>query len=235
MDKNNMPNILLVEDDENLGRVIKDYLTICNFQVQLCNNGELGWNVYKQNVFDLCILDVMLPQRDGFTLAEMIRKENPSVPILFLTAKAAKEDVINGFKIGADDYITKPFNIEELVLRIEVFLKRSQKDSVIQAVQVYQLNEYTFDYLNLSLSHPEAKDENLTQKEADVLQILCHHQGNVVKREEILRQIWGNDDYFAGRSLDVFISKLRKMLKADNNIEIQNVHGVGFKLIVKNG
>lgn len=226
------PQILLVEDDENLGRVIKDYLTICNFEVSLCPNGEIGWNQFKSATFDACILDVMLPQRDGFTLAEMIRKENELIPILFLTAKSSKEDVINGFKIGADDYITKPFNIEELVLRLDVFLKRSKGNNNAQKDN-FEIGNYHFDYPNLSLKY-EQESQSLTQKEADVLRILCMHAGNVVKREDILLPIWGSDDYFAGRSLDVFISKLRKFLKNDTRVEIQNVHAVGFKLMVRN-
>jgi len=226
------PQILLVEDDENLGRVIKDYLTICNFEVSLCPNGEIGWNQFKNGNFDACILDVMLPQRDGFTLAEMIRKENEMVPILFLTAKSSKEDVINGFKIGADDYITKPFNIEELVLRLDVFLKRSKGNSITLR-DTFDIGSYYFDYPNLVLKY-DKDSQSLTQKEADVLRILCMYQGNVVKREDILLPIWGSDDYFAGRSLDVFISKLRKFLKNDARVEIQNVHAVGFKLIIRN-
>lgn len=226
------PQILLVEDDENLGRVIKDYLTICNFDVSLCPNGEIGWNQFKSAKYDACILDVMLPQRDGFTLAEMIRKENELVPILFLTAKSSKEDVINGFKIGADDYITKPFNIEELVLRLDVFLKRSKGNNNAQK-DSFEIGQYHFDYPNLLLKYAQ-ETQSLTQKEADVLRILCIHQGNVVKREDILLPIWGNDDYFAGRSLDVFISKLRKFLKNDTQVEIQNVHAVGFKLMIRN-
>ncbi len=224
------PFILLAEDDENLGNVIRDYLQICGYEIILMADGDLAWKTYQTHKFDLCILDVMMPKMDGFTLAEKIREKNQQIPILFLTAKSAKDDKLNGFRLGADDYISKPFNIEELVLRIEVFLKRSKLISPKR--NLFEIGNYVFDYSNLSLKIAE-QVTSLTQKEADVLRILCINIGNVIKREEILLPIWGNDDYFSGRSLDVFISKLRKYLREDSNIEIQNVHGVGFKLQLK--
>ncbi len=224
------PLILLAEDDENLGNVIHDYLQICGYEVVLAEEGEAAWKFYQTYKFDLCILDVMMPKMDGFTIAEKIREKNQQVPILFLTAKADKADKLTGFKTGADDYITKPFNIEELVLRIEVFLKRSKLISPKRSV--FEIGEYVFDYANFTLKNGETT-QSLTQKEADVLKILSINVGNIIKREEILLPIWGNDDYFSGRSLDVFISKLRKYLREDKRIEIQNVHGVGFKLQVK--
>lgn len=220
-------HILLAEDDENLGSVIADYLQICGYEVEWKTDGDAAWQAFRQQPFDLCVLDVMMPTLDGFTLAQQIRNENQQVPLLFLTAKSTKEDKLNGFKIGADDYITKPFNIEELVMRIEVFLKRSKL--VMPRKDIYEISRYIFNYPNLSLQCQEFK-QGLTQKEADVLLMLVKNMGNVVKREDILLPIWGSDDYFAGRSLDVFISKLRKYLKQDERVEIQNVHSVGFKL-----
>jgi len=227
-DKSNA-RILLVEDDKNLSLVIKDYLILADYDITLCDNGESAWETFKNHSFDLCILDVMLPKLDGFTLGEMIRHQNESVPILFLTAKSAKEDKIRGFKIGADDYIVKPFNIEELVLRIEVFLKRTRIEPVLK--EKFAIGMYSFDYLNLSLIHQEVSHK-LTQREADVLKILSVHIEQVVKREDILMQVWGEDDYFLGRSLDVFISKLRRYLNKDMNVRIINYHAVGFRLTV---
>jgi DNA-binding response OmpR family regulator len=222
--------ILFVEDDISLGMVVKDYLTISKFEVILCDNGISAWETFPHHQFDLCILDVMLPKMDGFALAESIRKINEQIPIIFLTAKASFDDKIAGFKTGADDYITKPFNIEELVYRIEVFLKRTKSGSVPK--DYYELGNYFFDYHNLSLTI-KGKTKKLTQKEADILHLLCIHSGTVIKREEVLNKIWGDDDYFLGRSLDVFISKLRKYLKDDSNIKIQNYHSVGFKLCIE--
>lgn len=224
------PHILLVEDDENLGSVIHDYLQICGYTIDWLEDGEAAWAAFRNTKFDLCIVDVMMPKLDGFSLVERIRKENQQIPVLFLTAKSSKEDKLNGFKIGADDYITKPFNIEELVMRVEVFLKRS--NNVIPRKEIFEIATFVFDYPNLSLQKAD-NQQSLTQKEADVLKMLCINQGNVVKREEILMPIWGSDDYFAGRSLDVFISKLRKYLRDDSRVEIQNVHSVGFKLHIR--
>jgi DNA-binding response OmpR family regulator len=229
----NKAKILLVEDDASLGFVIKDNLEINGFHVTLCADGEAAWHTFRQAAFDLCVLDVMLPKRDGFTLAQYIRQYDTLVPIIFLTAKSMKEDKIVGFKTGGDDYITKPFSIEELLLRIEVFLKRSQY-AVSQAISksVFSIGSYTFDYKNLLLIYGTEK-RYLTQKEADILQLFCLNPDVTLKREDILNKVWGDDDYFMGRSLDVFITKLRKYLKADPNIEIVNLHGVGFKLEVK--
>lgn len=225
--------ILLVEDDASLGFVIKDNLEINGLHVTLCADGDTAWETFRQSAFDLCILDVMLPKRDGFTLAQYIRQYNNLVPILFLTAKSMKEDKIAGFKSGGDDYITKPFSIEELLLRIEVFLKRSRYAGFkVASPTIFEIGSYTFDYKNLLLSCGGGK-KYLTQKEADILQLFCLNPHVTLKREEILNKVWGDDDYFMGRSLDVFITKLRKYLKADHTIEIINLHGVGFKLEVK--
>lgn len=228
--KKNDIEILLVEDDPNLGIVVRDYLKLSGYNVDLIVNGLDGWDSFLAKKYDLCILDVMLPERDGFTLAEMIRKENEAIPILFLTAKASIDDKLRGFRIGADDYIIKPFNIEELVLRIEVFIKRRQNNSFPK--NIISIGKYNFDFQNLILDH-DGSIRKLTQKEVDLLKLLCRHKGEVIKRDDILNSIWENDDYFAGRSLSVFISRLRKYLKDDSNIEIQNLHSVGFKLIVK--
>lgn len=229
MKKNNSA-ILLVEDDQYLGIVVRDYLNLNGYTVDLAENGTQGWDFFESKKYDLCILDIMLPERDGFTIAKMIRAKNETIPIIILTAKASMEDKLRGFKVGADDYIIKPFNIEELVFRIEVFLKRSQNNSY--AKKIYTIGRYIFDYQNLFVELEGIK-RNLTQKEADLLKLLCIHKGEIIKRDEILSSVWDNDDYFTGRSLDVFISRLRKYLKEDPNIEIQNLHSVGFKLDVR--
>ena len=224
--------ILLVEDDTNLGYVIKDNLEISGYEVVLCEDGELGWAAFSKHKFDVCVLDIMLPKKDGISLAESIRGQNHWIPIIFLTAKGMKEDKIAGLKAGADDYMTKPFSIEELTLRIEVCLKHTQnKDNTgvtKKNESIFPLGTYQFDYPNLSLIHAE-ETLVLTQKEAEVLKLFCVNPNRVLKREEILKPIWGNDSYFSGRSLDVFISKIRKYLHRDASIEIVNVHGVGFK------
>jgi DNA-binding response OmpR family regulator len=223
----NKGKILMVEDDTNLAFVVKDNLEINGFTVTLASDGETALAEFSKAKYDLCILDVMLPKKDGFTLSEDIRKKDQQVPLLFLTAKAMKEDRIKGFKSGADDYITKPFSIEELLLRIEVFLKRSRTQDLNH--RLFEIASYTFNYHNLSLTRA-GKSVSLTQKEADVLRLFCLHKDSLLKREEILNTVWGNDDYFTGRSLDVFITKIRKYLKEDKSIIIQNVHGVGFKM-----
>lgn len=220
--------ILLAEDDVNLGFVIRDNLIQHGFEVDLCKDGEEAFNRFEGGDFDICILDVMMPKMDGFTLAMKIRAKNSHIPILFLTAKTLKEDKIRGFMLGGDDYITKPFSIEELILRINVFVKRS-KSETIQPLGKIQLGNYLFDYENLRLSIDE-REKLLTQMEADILNYLCSRKSKIVKRSEILTAIWGDDDYFSGRSLDVFISKLRKYLSEDDKVNISNQHGVGFKI-----
>jgi DNA-binding response OmpR family regulator len=224
--------ILLVEDDPSLGFVIKDNLTVKGYEVTLCKDGEEGAQTFQTGGFHLCILDVMLPKKDGFTLAREIRTKNKEVPILFLTAKSMTEDKLAGFQTGADDYITKPFSLEELYFRIEVFLRRSNGTQVIQKDGVFQVGQFEFDPLNLVLKS-DSSEKTLTQKEAEVLKLLYRNRDRVLKREEILTQVWGNDDYFMGRSMDVFISKLRKYLKDDPGIQIVNYHGVGFRLEVR--
>jgi len=220
--------ILLAEDDINLGFVIRDNLMQHGFEVVLCKDGEEAFRQFQESAFDICILDVMMPMMDGFTLARKIRTTNSEIPILFLTAKTLKEDKLQGFMIGGDDYITKPFSIEELVMRIKVFVKRSQKVPE-EAQKRYVIGNYIFDYENLMLSTDDF-EKKLTQMEADILSYLCSRKSEVAKRGEILTAIWGEDDYFRGRSLDVFISRLRKYLEKDERIKISNHHGVGFKL-----
>ncbi|MEM9022886.1 MAG: response regulator transcription factor [Bacteroidota bacterium] len=231
--KKEKTRILLVEDDLNLGFVIHDYLSQSRYKVDLAKDGHEGFQSFYQKNYDLCILDVMLPKKDGFTLAEDIRKIDPDMPIIFLTAKSMHEDKIQGFKSGADDYMTKPFNSDELLLRIEAILKRSKRHGEQAARKdEFKLGEYSFDYANLQLSH-DGEGRSLTKKEAELLRLLCIHEDQVLSREMALTVVWGSDDYFLGRSMDVFITKLRKYLKADPRIRIMNVHGVGFKLVVE--
>lgn len=228
----NKASVLLVEDDQNLGFVIQDALKRKGFAVHLCRDGKEGLKQFNEHAYDLCVLDVMLPQKDGFSLAEDIRSINAEVPIVFLTAKSQTEDRIAGFKAGGDDYLTKPFSHEELILRIEAILRRThgrQEDP--RNRERFELGDYTFDHRNLTLIHP-SEERKLTKKEAEVLRLLCMHQDQVLPRELVLNMVWGDDTYFLGRSLDVFISRLRKYLKMDQNVRIVNVHGVGFKLQV---
>ncbi len=217
--------ILLVEDDENLSFVIQDNLRLEDYEVIHCATGTEGLEVFNENKVDLCLLDVMLPKMDGFSLGKEIRKENSDIPILYLTAKSMQEDKLEGFKSGGDDYITKPFSIEELIFRIEVFLKRKVTNPGNN--QLFTLGSYSFNYAELCLKL-DNEEKQLTQKEADILRYFCLHKSRVIKREEILKEVWGDDDYFLGRSLDVFISKLRKYLAGDTAIQIKNIHGVGF-------
>lgn len=228
--KEQRPKILLAEDDTNLGFVIRDNGEYRDLDILLCEDGQQALDAFRSGSFDLCILDVMLPKMDGFTLAREIRAINQEVPLLFLTARSMKEDRLAGFTVGADDYITKPFSIEELFMRVNVFLKRSGR-SAEKITGMLRIGEFVFDANNLDLAHEEGK-RKLTAREAALLKLLCDQQGSTVKREDILRQVWGNEDYFAGRSMDVFISRLRKYLAPDPSIEIMNYHGVGFRLTV---
>ena len=220
--------ILLVEDDPSLGYVIKDNLSLKGYDVTHCADGESGENSFNASSFHLCIFDVMLPKKDGFSLARSVRQKNKNIPIIFLTAKAMMEDKLEGFQTGADDYITKPFSLEELFCRIEVFLRRSN-GSEEQDKNIFNIGQYEFDYTTFTLRNDTA-EKTLTQKEAEVLKLLYLNRERVLKREEILKHVWGDDDYFMGRSMDVFISKLRKYLKDDAAIQIVNYHGVGFRL-----
>ncbi len=226
-------NILLVEDDANLGFVIHDMLKRKGYTVHLCRDGKEGLKYFNEHAYDLCILDVMLPHKDGFSLAEDIRTTNEHVPIVFLTAKSQTDDRITGFKAGGDDYVTKPFSHEELALRIEAILRRTLgKGDSKRERDNFTIGAYAFDFRNLSLGHPTG-DRKLTKREAEVLRLLCMHQDQVLPRELVLNMVWGDDTYFLGRSLDVFISRLRKYLREDPRVAINNVHGVGFKLVVE--
>lgn len=226
--------VLLVEDDENLGFVTQDNLKCEGFEVQWEKDGESGFEAFCTGDFDLCVLDVMLPKVDGFNLAKKIKGINDDIPIIFLTAKSLDPDKVNGFQIGADDYITKPFNMDILVLRIKALLKRYIKSASNSSSNkdIFDLGDYVFDYKNQEL---KVNDDHihLTKKEAEMLRLLCLNKNQLLTRELALKVIWGENDYFKGRSMDVFITKLRKYLKQDESIEIQNVHGTGFKLQVK--
>jgi len=227
--------ILLAEDDPNLSMVLQDYLEMLGYKTQLTSNGEEGLEAFQKGGFDMCILDVMMPKMDGFSLAEKIRKTDQAIPIIFLTAKSLKEDRIKGFQTGCDDYITKPFSTEELSLRIEAILKRcnsndSSKDK--GSNEIYSLGSYRFDSANMVLNNGKS-NRTLTRKETALLSILAKNANQLVPREDILTEVWGNDDYFLGRSMDVFIAKLRKYFKDDPDISITNVHGAGFKLETK--
>lgn len=222
--------ILLVEDDPSLGYVIQDNLVLKGYDVTLCVDGCHGEEVFLSSPFHLCILDVMLPRKDGFSLAQTIREKNREIPIIFLTAKTMLEDKLKGFETGADDYITKPFSLDELFYRIEVFLRRTQGSDI--GDKVLKVGKFHFDPFSFTLKYDET-EKTLTQKEAEVLKLLYSNRDRVLKREEILTQVWGDDDYFMGRSMDVFISKLRKYLKTDPDIQIVNYHGVGFRLEIR--
>ena len=221
--------ILLCEDDENLGMLLREYLQAKGYATELCADGEAGYKAFLKNKFDICVLDVMMPKKDGFTMAQEIRSSNVDVPIIFLTAKTLKEDILEGFKIGADDYITKPFSMEELVFRIEAIMRRTKgkksKDST-----VYHIGQFTFDTQKQLLCIGE-EQRKLTTKENELLALLCSHANEILQRDFALKTIWIDDNYFNARSMDVYITKLRKHLKDDPKIEIINIHGKGYKLI----
>ncbi len=223
-----MPKILLVEDDESLGFVIKDNLEQSGFEIELQKNGKAGLIAYKTNTYDLALLDVMLPEMDGFTLSEHIKAINNDFPIIFLTAKSLNEDRIKGLKLGADDYISKPFNMEELVLRIEAILKRVGKKEGKPSTKL-QIGQFYFEPKNLKLILGKT-EQQLTLKESELLKLFIDNKNQTITRETILVALWGNDDYFKGRSLDVFVTRLRKYLSKDASIKLTNVHGVGFRL-----
>ena len=224
--------ILLVEDDTSLGFIISDHLKSEGYHVTLCSDGAEGFKRFNEEVFHLCIFDVMMPKKDGFSLAKDVRVIDKSIPILFLTAKAMTEDKIEGFKSGGDDYLTKPFSVEELQLRLTALLKRVNIHKEVEDEQIITISDFQFDTVNFTLKHPNF-EKTLTKKEAHILKILCKFMNQVVPRELVLNAVWGQDDYFVGRSLDVFITKLRKYLAEDPAIQILNVHGIGFKLEVK--
>lgn len=231
-------SILLVEDDQNFGDVLKSYLEMHDFDVTLATDGVQGYDSYRRGKYDLCIFDVMMPRKDGFTLAREIREKDSEMPIIFLTAKNLKEDVLEGFKIGADDYISKPFNSEELLLRIQAILKRSKKQAdPREEIKEFSIGKYHFNYPLRILTYSEgAEDEakdKLSPKEAHLLRLFCIYKNDVLTRSEALTKIWGEDNYFTARSMDVFVTKLRKYLKKDESIQIVNIHGNGFRMIVE--
>lgn len=221
--------ILLCEDDENLGMLLREYLQAKGFAADLYPDGEAGYKAFLKNSYDICVLDVMMPRKDGLTLAQEIRNVNAEVPIIFLTAKSLKEDIFEGFKLGADDYITKPFSMEELVFRIEAILRRV-KGKKGREVTIYKIGKFTFDTQKQTLMIGD-KVTRLTTKESELLSLLCAHANEILERNYALKTIWIDDNYFNARSMDVYITKLRKHLKDDPSIEIINIHGKGYKLI----
>lgn len=222
--------ILVAEDDSNLGLVLKEFLKAKGFDITLTVNGKDALDKFSTEIFDFCILDIMMPIKDGFMVAEEIRKADKNIPILFLTAKTMKEDTIKGLKLGADDYITKPFNMEELILRINAILRRTKESSEIKDKNNLEVGQYLFNY-NQQLLINEGVSQKLTSKETELLYILAINAFQNVERNVILKKIWGDDNYFNGRSMDVYIAKLRKYFKDDNSVEIMNIHGSGYRLI----
>jgi len=217
--------VLIAEDDRDFGNILTQYVTISGFEVTLCRDGKEAWELFSQNKPDICVLDVMMPEMDGFTLAEKIKKAQPDIPVIFLTAKSLKEDIVRGLTIGADDYITKPFDPEVLILRINNILKRAYSSTNNE----FKVSQTTLKYDTLELQCETSK-EKLTLKEAQLLKYLIINKNKVLAREDILTEIWGEDDYFLGRSMDVFISRLRKYIADDQNIDIRTIRGTGFIL-----
>ena len=226
---NDRMKILLCEDDENLGMLLREYLQAKGYDTELCPDGEAGYKAFLKDKFDLCVFDVMMPKKDGFSLAKDIRQSNQEIPIIFLTAKTLKEDILEGFQIGGDDYLTKPFSMEELTLRIEAILRRvSGKKNRNQTF--YKIGSFTFDTQKQILTHGDEQTK-LTTKESELLTLLCSHANEILQRDFALKTIWIDDNYFNARSMDVYITKLRKHLKGDPDVEIINIHGKGYKLI----
>ncbi len=221
--------LLLAEDDENLGMLLREYLEAKGYETDLFPDGEEAYKAFTNGKYDLCVLDVMMPKKDGFTLAKDIRLINTDIPIIFLTAKSMKEDIFQGFKIGADDYITKPFSMEELLFRLEAIIRRTKGSSIIQ--DVYQLGKYKFDTQKQQLIDGD-NIVKLTTKESELLKLLCNNANKVLERNFALKTIWVDDNYFNARSMDVYITKLRKHLKDETSVEIINVHGKGYKLVM---
>jgi len=225
------PHIFLVEDDLSFGAVLKSYLEINDFEVDWVDDGQHALNHFKKSGFDVCILDVMLPNVDGFTIATEIRKINTEIPILFLTAKNMRDDVLKGYRIGADDYITKPFDTEVLIFKLKAVLKR-QNSVQAKEPEFYQIGTYLFDFKLRTIEHENTK-QKLSPKEAELLKMLCDNQNELLPRETALKKIWGDDGYFTARSMDVYLTKLRKLFSNDPSVEIRNVHGSGFMLSTK--
>lgn len=225
--------ILLVEDDTNLGQVLSEYLGIKGYETRLCKDGDEGLESYEKGKFDLCILDIMMPKKDGFTLAQEIRSKDKQIPIIFLTAKSMKEDTIRGLKIGADDYMTKPFSMEELLLRIQAVMRRVKKGSQGKSQNgIFKVGKFVFDE-NKQQLQSDGNVTRLTTKESALLKLLAERKNSILNRREALKDVWGDDSYFNARSMDVYITKLRKLLKEDSTLQIMTVHGEGFKLLVE--
>ncbi|WP_209331296.1 response regulator transcription factor [Lunatimonas salinarum] len=227
------PKILLAEDDPNLGDILQEYLTMKGYETLLCRDGEEAWNRFKKDAYQLCILDVMMPKKDGFTLGKEIKKVQEDIPIIYLTAKNLKEDVIAGLKLGADDYITKPFSMEELLLRIAAILRRTTAKEEPKALKTYSFGKFILHYDRQMLQSPTG-EHKLTSKENELLKLLASELNQTVSRSHALKVIWGDDSYFNARSMDVYLSKIRKLLKADPTVEIITLHGEGFKLVETN-
>ena len=223
--------ILLCEDDPNLGSLLREYLVAKDYEVDLMPDGELGYQAFVENEYDLCIFDVMMPNKDGFTLASDIRKKDTKVPIIFLTVKALKQNILEGFKIGADDYITKPFSMEELLFRIEAIMRRVNMQKLQLGTTEYKFGRFMFDYQKQILTFDEEKHK-LTTKEAEMLRALLQNANQILERNAALKAIWGEVTYFNARSMDVYITKLRKILQQDPDISIVNIHGKGYKLVI---
>lgn len=223
--------IMLAEDDENLGSLLREYLQAKSYEAHWLTDGGEAYKSFKKNKYEICILDIMMPVKDGFTLAREIRMIDPEVPIIFLTAKSMKEDVLEGFSIGADDYITKPFSMEELLYRIEAILRRTRGKGTQNKDTVFEIGRYSFDTKKQILSL-DKEAHKLTTKESELLKLLCNNANNVLERNFALKTIWEDDNYFNARSMDVYITRLRKYLKGDPSVEIMNVHGKGYKLIM---
>lgn len=231
-----MSTILLVEDDPNLGQLVQEYLTMKGYPTDRATDGNQGMQQFMAGQYDLCIFDVMMPKKDGFTLAKEVRMAGRDVPIIFLTAKSMQEDTIQGFRAGADDYITKPFSMEELLLRIQAILRRYQRSSDVAEPTTYQIGSLTFDYQHQLLDHDggdgQLQSQKLTSKESELLKLLAQNLNQPVSRTFALKMVWGDDSYFNARSMDVYVTKLRKYLKPDPAVQLVNVHGEGFKLVV---
>lgn len=225
-----MIKILLAEDDSNLGQLLQDFLKMKGYQATLCRDGQEAIDEFGNEEYELALLDVMMPVKDGFTVAEEIRRQNPHIPIIFLTAKSMKEDKIHGLEIGADDYITKPFSMDELLLRIKAVLRRTANQASAPPLRKFQIGKLFFDYDAQILKTPD-DEKHLTSKETELLRMLCEHKNRTLERSKALKEIWYDDNYFNARSMDVYITKLRKYLKVDENLRIINVHGTGFKLV----
>ncbi len=223
-------NILLAEDDSNLGSLLRTYLAAKNYSATLATTGKSALKLFSSASFDLCIIDIMMPEMDGLALAKAIRNINPSIPIIFLTAKNQKEDIIEGFKTGADDYITKPFSMEELLYRIEAILRRTSVPDASKEEDSFVIGEYSFDPRRQLLTLGESTT-SLTTKESELLKLLCQHKNEILERNYALRSIWIDDNYFNARSMDVYITRLRKYLQKDPSVKILNIHGRGYRLI----